>query len=84
MILFYIAVSAGVGIAVAAAAGRFAWIAGGLLTLLGLGPMVALIAYDSLIGIAGDPSSVSMLATLASVLILPSGIAALATAWIRH
>lgn len=83
MILFYIAASAGLGIAIGAAAGRYAWPAGALITLVGIAPGAVLYAYDNMIGIKGDPSGYSMLATLASVLILPCGLAALATAWVR-
>ena len=81
MILLYMAASALVGFAVGAAAGRFAGIAGALMTLVGVAPVAVLYAYDNLVGFEGDPSGVSMLATLASVLVLPAGLAALATAF---
>lgn len=84
MILLYVAASALVGIVIGAAAGRFAWIAGFLVCLLGLGPIVILYAYDRFIGIAGDPSAYSMGATMAFVLVMPCGIAALATALLRR
>ena len=81
MILPYIAASVVVGVAIGAAAGRFAYLAGAIITLLSVVPTIMLLAYDHVVGIQGDPSSHSMMATLAFVLMLPCGLATLATAW---
>ncbi len=64
------------GFVIGGVAGRFAFVAGGVLLLMGLGPMAALLIHSQIVGPGGDRSSEGMLATMAFVFFVPAGITA--------
>lgn len=84
MLLLFITGSVVAGLLIGSISRGFAFAAGGLLLLIGIGPMLALLIHSQITGPGGDRSSEGMMATFAFVFLVPAGVAAVLTGALRR
>jgi len=72
-----------IGIVAAFVLGRFAFRVGVVFLLLGVGPMAALLVYETCFYKTGDTSAYGMLSTIAFILFVPFGLILIAIGALR-
>lgn len=83
-LVLFITGSVVAGLVIGSVSRRFAFVAGGVLLLIGIGPMLALLIHSQITGPGGDRSSEGMMATIAFVFFVPAGITAVLTGVMRR
>ncbi len=84
MLLLFVAGSVVAGLLIGSISRRFAFAAGGLLLLIGIGPMLALLIYSQITAPVGDRSPEGMMATFAFIFFVPAGTTAVLTGALRR